>query len=85
MVDAPPPPPSTAGEVRPPVLFLVGMILTVVAVLVTLLVLVQVGAQSRKNQQHVDCIVSLFTRTDPPRCRPVRRQLERDGIIPVRP
>lgn len=39
--------------------------------------------QSQKNQKHIDCIIAILTRQDPPKCRPVRSQLIRDGIIPA--
>lgn len=39
-------------------------------------------AQSQKNQTHIDCIIAVLARQDPPKCRPVREKLIRDGIIP---
>lgn len=36
--------------------------------------------QSRQNQDHIDCVVAVFTRQDAPKCRGIRDQLIRDGI-----
>jgi hypothetical protein len=38
--------------------------------------------QSRENQDHIDCVVAVLTRQNPPKCGGVRSQLIRDGIIP---
>lgn len=38
--------------------------------------------QSRKNQDHIDCVVGVLLRQDPPKCRGVKDQLIRDGIVP---
>ena len=40
-------------------------------------------AQSQQNQRHIDCVVAVLTRQNPPTCAGVREQLIRDGIIPA--
>jgi hypothetical protein len=39
--------------------------------------------QGQRNQQHIDCIVSVFARTDPPGCREVKADLIRRGMLPT--
>lgn len=41
--------------------------------------------QSRKNQLHIDCLVALLIRRDPPICKDVKQQLIDEGILPPFP
>jgi hypothetical protein len=50
----------------------------------TLALLVKTHEQSQRNQLHIDCVVSVFVHTDPPKCRLLKKQLENNGIFPTK-
>lgn len=38
--------------------------------------------QSRQNQRHIDCVIAVLFRQNPPLCEGVKDQLIADGILP---
>lgn len=60
---------------------LTALLLTAIAVTFGLVLITRIGSQSRRNQEHIDCVVAVLLKTDPPQCRSVHDQLIRDGII----